>query len=130
MWIQLPDVCEAHALCSRPFIGINESYTERQLWELYIKFGTSPRSLALHASDPVTHEGIVARQIMQIGSDDLRSASRSPESHFHHIFVMFPSPDHRDTCEKRIISQHVFELLREKHLQHNIPGMEYFYNQF
>ena len=42
---------------------------------------------------------------------------------------MRSSPDSRDTCEKRIISQHVFDHLWDKHRQYQIPDMEYSYNQ-
>jgi len=130
MWIRPLDVAEAHAFRSRPFIGIRGTYTERQLWELYVKFGASPRSLALHTSDPDGFECLVTRQIMEVRSDVLRCASCDPENIFDHVFVTLPSPTSRNTYEKRIISRHVFELLWENHLQYYISDMEYFYHNF
>jgi len=130
MWIRFLGGSETHVLCSHPFIGIRGSYTEQQLWELYVKFGASPGSLALYASAPDTYESLVTRQIMGARSDDLRCASCDPEAPFHHIFVTWPLPDRRDISQQTIVSRYVFELLWENHLQHQMSDVEYFYYKF
>ena len=105
-WLAKP-----HTLCSRPFIGKNGPYTERQLRELYVKFGASPRSLAQYLSNPTTYEDHIINSIAGVSSSDLQYCSYNPDSTLRYVFVIWPSPTNRGTFDKTIASRYVFELL-------------------
>ena len=131
MLFQVPDcLTKAHAPRSRSFIGTDPPCTERQLWEMHVKFGADPRSLALYAHNPDRYESIVVKEIIGASSDDLRYSSYNPDSTHHHIFVISPLPTNRCTFQKTIASRHVFELLWEWHLKDQIPDMKYFYSRY
>ena len=116
---------KARALCSRSFTGIKGPHTERQLRELYVKFGAPPRSLARYATDPTTYESFVIREIIGADSNSLRYSTT-----LHHIFVIYPSPTNPYIFERKSASRHVFELLWENRLKNQISDMEYFYDQY
>ena len=130
-------VCNAHIFCSRRFLRLDpliegEPHTEHQLLYLHNEFGASPRSLALFASKPEVYEAILRQEIDRMDPNRLQHIFQDPGSHHssHHIVIIEPSPTSRFGSVKRVASQHILELLWDKHIQYRIDCMSYFYNVF
>jgi hypothetical protein len=83
----------------------------------------SPRDLAMYMSDPGRYENLIITEI-----------SNTPNGSFFNgisplIFIIEPSPS-RNVHTERITSQHVFELLWEKHLYYLTSHLGYLYDLF
>jgi len=91
------DAC-AHDCCSRSFLGLPTSYicSERQLRYSHNEFGTHPRALAHHASDPSSYEADVIIQVRSMNPKALTSC----EDPSHLIVAIKPSRPSRveDHC--------------------------------
>ena len=129
----LSEVHKTYGPCSRPFLGLKRGgpHEESQLRYLYDTYRASPRELARYAPIPALYEARVDQEVMKIRPGDLRDALYSPTSSESSYFIMRmePSPKSRSMFEKMAISQHVLELLSNKHLKKNtIAEVELLYN--
>ena len=127
-------VHKSHIFYSRPFTGLSSTgpYTSRQLWHLYHTYGASPRALSSDSREPDVYRDRVTGEVGRIRPDALRHTLQSPESDdsSHFIMAIEPSPRSRNACEKRFISQHVFEMLWERHIKHQVFELQFYYNVF
>lgn len=128
----LSEVHETYGFCSRPFLGLKRGgpHEESQLRYLYDTYRASPRELARYAPIPPLYEARVDQEVMKIRPGDLRDALYSPTSSESSYLIvrMEPSPKSRSMFEKMAISQHVLELLSDKHLKNTIAEVELLYN--
>jgi hypothetical protein len=88
--------------------------------------------LVSYASRPAAYEALLCQKIDEIGLDRLEDVFRDPGSHdaSHYIVIIEPSPTGRFAFERKVASRRVLELLWEKHIQHRIDHMAYFYRIF
>ena len=123
---------QPHVLFSRPFLGLLSTgpYTLHQLWYLYNTYGASPRALSSDSDEPAAYRDRVIEEVQRIRSDDLLHTVQSSESDesSHFIMAIEPSPGSRNACEKRFISRHVFEMLWERHIRHQVFELHFYYD--
>ena len=88
--------------------------------------------LASLAGKPGAYESILRQAVDQLDPNQLQHIFQDPGSHHssHYIVIIEPWLTNRFGSVQRVASQHVLELLWEKHIQHRVDYMSYFYNVF
>ena len=124
----------AHIPRSRPFIGLSNGgpYEEHELRHLYNTYGASPASLSKFSRNPEAYKDLVTKQAQGMSAEALRYALRIRESDYssHLLVVVEPSLEQRYSCQKRVASREVFEILWDQHIKNQPLEILRFYYFF
>ena len=107
-------------------------YEERELWHLYNTYGASPAALSRFSRNPDAYKDLVIKQAREMSPDTLEYALRIRESDYssHLVLVVEPSLERRYSCQRRVASRGVFEILWDQHIKNQASEMLRFYYFF
>ena len=104
--------------------------SEKNLWELHLKYGASFRSLILYANDPGEYHKWVMNEINGLSPDGLARLFKSTNAatqNSHYVISTEPLPKDRSTAQRKFTSQYVFEECCERTLKDKVEALGMFY---
>ena len=124
-------IANTHIPFSRTLISPVNPPTEQQLWHLYKTYGASCRHLFECATDPERYQTLVQSAVESV--DDLLHALTRPSTiteTSHLVVLLEPSPQDRSSCQVKIITRAVLEMVWRRHLEHKAIRARDFYELF